>query len=299
MELIKDILRKLIFPKLWIVFLSVLVSAAGLAFVFAGGHEKEWFAYPVFVLSAYALALVVLRIYRAARNGKLDPKAAISSVPIARRYLTDVSFNMSVSLYRSLGLNVLYALLKLAFSIYYRSVWFLSLAVYYFLLAAMRFVLIRYSSRNAYGSKMIPEWKYYRLCGTALMLMNIALTGVVILVVNKNEGFNYAGYLIYIMAMYAFYSMVSAIRNIVKYRRFRSPVMSAAKVLHLVTAMVSMLALETAMLAQFGGNNTEQFRRIMTGSTGGGVCAIILGIAIYMICRSTRNINRLKTEEAR
>lgn len=41
MELIKEILRKLMFPKLWIVFLSVLVSAAGLAFVFAGGHEKE------------------------------------------------------------------------------------------------------------------------------------------------------------------------------------------------------------------------------------------------------------------
>lgn len=298
MRRIKDLVQKLMFPGLWIVLPAVLLSAAGLAFVFAGGYENEWFAYPVFVLSAYALALVVLRIYRAARNGKLDPKAAISSVPIAWRYLTDVSFNMSVSLYRSLGLNVLYALLKLAFSIYYHSVWFLSLAVYYFLLAAMRFILIRYSSRNGYGSELIPEWKRYRLCGTALMLMNIALTGVVILVVNENEGFNYAGYLIYIMAMYAFYSMASAIRNIVKYRRFKSPVMSAAKVLHLVTAMVSMLALETAMLAQFGGNNTEQFRKIMTGSTGGGVCAIILGIAIYMICRSTRNIHDLKTEEA-
>ena len=58
-----------------------------------------------------------------------------------------------------------------------------------------------------------------------------------------------------------------------------------------------MLALETAMLAQFGGGNSERFRHIMTGATGGGVCAVILGIAVYMICRAAMKIKTLKQEE--
>lgn len=61
-------------------------------------------------------------------------------------------------------------------------------------------------------------------------------------------------------------------------------------------ALVSMLALETAMLAQFGGNDTARSRMVMTGCTGAGVCAIVLGIAVYMIVRSTK---KLKQAEGR
>lgn len=82
---------------------------------------------------------------------------------------------------------------------------------------------------------------------------------MVVLVVYQNESFQYAGSLIYIMGMYAFYTTVMAIVNLVRYRQFQSPVMSAARTVNLVAAMVSMLSLETAMLSQFGGG--EDFRR--------------------------------------
>lgn len=90
---------------------------------------------------------------------------------------------MQVSLYLSLGINLLYAV--------------------------MRFLLLRHSNRNAFGENLVSELKQYRLCGVILMLMNIALSGVVILVIRKNEGFQYAGYLIYVMAMYAFYNVIT------------------------------------------------------------------------------------------
>lgn len=47
------------------------------------------------------------------------------------------------------------------------------------------------------------------------------------------------------------------------------------------------------MLSAFGGNDTAKSRMVMTGCTGAGVCAIVLGIALYMIYRST---NALKEE---
>ena len=131
------------------------------------------------------------------------------------------------------------------------------------------------------------------------MVMNIALSGVVVLVLSQNEGFEYAGYLIYIMAMYAFYTVIIAMIKVVKYRKYNSPVMSAAKIINLVAALVSMLSLETAMLAQFdNGQNPETFRKLMTGATGSGVCLTVLALAVFMIVSSTKQLNKLKNNIA-
>ena len=61
---------------------------------------------------------------------------------LAHRYLTDIPFKVQVSLYLSLGINIFYAGLKLFYSVYYCSVWFATLGVYYFMLAVMRFLLL-------------------------------------------------------------------------------------------------------------------------------------------------------------
>ena len=126
------------------------------------------------------------------------------------------------------------------------------------------------------------------------MMMNIALSSVVVLVVSDNEGFAYAGYMVYVMAMYAFYSMITAVLDVVKYRKFNSPVMSAAKAVKLAAALVSMLSLETAMLAQFNEREDPVFRKLMSGITGGCVCMVVLGIAVFMIVKSTRQLKKMQ-----
>ena len=120
--------------------------------------------------------------------------------------------------------------------------------------------------------------------------MNVALAGIVILVVYQNSGFEYPGMLIYVMALYAFYATIMAVRNVVKFRKYGSPVMSAAKVINLTAALVSMLSLETAMLTQFGAADDPMFRQIMTASTGAGISIIVLGMAVFMIVRSTKQL---------
>ena len=189
--------------------------------------------------------------------------------------------------------------MKLVSGVVFQSVWFGTLGVYYSLLAIMRFLLLYRADSNSFGEKQCSELKKYRVCGIILMIMNIALGGVVALVVNKNEGFVYAGYLIYIMAIYAFYTVITAVRNVIVYRRYNSPVMSAAKVVNLAAALVSLLSLETAMLAQFDkGKNPEAFRQIMTGTTGGAVCVIVFSMSIFMIVKSTIKLNILKKENS-
>ena len=118
------------------------------------------------------------------------------------RYLTDTSFKTKITLLLSMTLNAGYAVLKCITVIVYGSAWLMTLAAYYALLMAMRFLLFRHLDKNT--GDMTAEWKRCRTCGIVLIFMNIILTGIVVLILRRNEGFAYAGYWIYVMALYDF-----------------------------------------------------------------------------------------------
>lgn len=256
-------------------------------------------AYISYGLSAYATVITVTgftRIVRAVRRGigNIPLVKKLLAHPLGGRYMTDVAFRTKLSLYISFFINLLYIVMKMVSGIYYRSAWFVALSFYYILLAVMRFLLLRHVNRKAVGTDMLSEWRRYRLCGIVLLLMNQALAGIVLFIVHQNRGYDYPGFLIYAMAAYTFYITIIAVINLVKFRKHGSPILSAAKAINLVAAMVSMLSLTTAMLAQFGGNDKADFRRIMTGAVGGGVCVIVLGMAVFMIIRATKKLKTLQ-----
>ena len=252
-------------------------------------------AYGAYVLSAYALVISITGgpgiIKSLAHWLKIHPLTRkMLRIPLVKQFAEDVRFRTSVSLHQGLFVNLIYIVIKLTSGVYYRSWWFITLAVYYVLLAVMRFLLLW-----RWGSIGIElELRRYRLCGAVLLMMNVALAGMVILMVRRNYGYVYPGMLIYAMAAYSFYAVILAVINVVKFRTHGSPVLSAAKAINLAAAMVSILALETAMIAQFGGE--DDFRRIMTAATGGGVCVIVLGMAVYMIVWSTKRIKQLEIQ---
>lgn len=290
----KRIGKKILFPSVVVVLICVVITVVLLIDIFAFDHQNCQLAYLAYLFSAYTLVIACIWIAKRAGRMKAELENAIQRIPTLNRYLTDTAFRTQVSLYMALGINILYAAMKMLSGFYYHSVWFGTLAVYYAMLALMRFLLLRKAAWQMPGSNPVLEWKKYRLCGYLLLVLNIALSGVVILVIRKDEGFQYAGYLIYVMAMYTFYTMITAIVNVIKYRKHNSPVLSAAKAINLAAALVSMLSLETAMLAQFQEEDrSEEFRQIMTGTTGAAVCLIVLGMAFYMILRATDQLKKL------
>lgn len=291
MKRFKRILNKILFPGLAVVIISVPIAAALLIYTFSYEEENSPVAYASYLISAYSLVIVCAGLVKMPKEGFRN---VLHRNPYVHRYLTDALFKVHMSLYFSLGLNLLFAVADLFFGAYYGSVWYGTLAVYYIMLSVMRFLLLRHVNRNAIGKNPVLELQQYRLCGVILMLMNIALLGVVALAVLDNEGFNYAGYLIYVVAMYAFYNTITTVRDLIRYKRYESPVMSAAKAINLAAALVSMLSLETAMLAQFGEESGPQFWQLMTGLTGSGVCLVVLAIAGVMIVKSTMQLKKLR-----
>ena len=204
--------------------------------------------------------------------------------------MTDKAFRTKVSLYISLGINLLYVALQGLQWHLFRSWWFVVLAAYYAVLAVMRFLLLRYVRTNEIGSSVLSEWKRSRVCATILMLVNLCLSGAVLMILYENKGYDYPGVLIYVMALYTFYSTINAIVQIIRYRKLGSPVMSTAKVIVLSAALVSMLNLETAMFSQFGADMAVESQRLMIILTGAGISIVVNAMSAVLIVKSTNEI---------
>ena len=56
-----------------------------------------------------------------------------------------------------------------------------------------------------------------------------------------------------------------------------------SKAISLVSALVSIITLENAMITAFGVDDGGKFAKIMVAITGAGVCAIVAAIAVYII----------------
>ncbi|MGN0308064.1 MAG: hypothetical protein ACI4DN_07590 [Lachnospiraceae bacterium] len=218
----------------------------------------------------------------------------LEKYPLGKRFFMDRTFRAELSSHASLMPNVLYAIVQLVAGIYYHSLWFGALAMYYILLAAMRFFLLRYLAGNKAKGNFKAELRQYRFCGIVLLLMTPVFASI--LMVHKNSYAQYGGLLIYLMAICAFCKIIIAIVNMIKFPKCLSQVLSAAKVTSLIAALMSVLTLETAMLWRFGGEINTVFYQGMLGTSGGAVCVFVLGIAAYMVIYSTRRLQAAEGE---
>ena len=290
----KKIGKKLLFPPLWLLLLLTVISAVLLTMVFVGGWEQQIVAYFVYVLAFYTLSVATVFCVKVLPKQYGRIKKKIYGNPLGNRYMTDKAFRTEVSLHLSLAINLLYVGINIWSWYDSRSWWFVVLAVYYVIMAVMRFLLARYVRIHEIGTSLLGEWKRSKACAYILLLVNLSLSGAVLMILYQNRGYDYPGILIYVMALYTFYSTTHAIVDIVKYRALGSPVMSTAKIISLSAALVSMLNLETAMFAQFGGKMSVEDQHLFIVLTGAGVSITVVTLSVILIVKATKEIRREK-----
>ena len=293
----KKLGKKLLFPPVWLMAVLTLASAVLLTMVFVKGWDRQIIAYVIYVLSFYTLSVVTVFCVMVLPKQYGQMKKKIYGNPFGNRYMTDKVFRTQLSLYISLASSLLYIGINLWSWHFSRSWWFVVLAVYYVIMALMRFLLVGYVWGNEIGTSMRGEWKRSRICAYILLLVNLSLSGAVLMILYQHRGYDYPGVLIYVMALYTFYSTTHAIVEIVKYRAMESPVMSTAKIVSLSAALVSMLNLETAMFAQFGGEMARQDQNLMIILTGAGISASVVTLSVILIVKATKEIRREKYGE--
>ena len=290
----KKIGKKLLFPPVWLMVLLAIISAVALTFIFVKGMEKSIPAYMAYVLAFYTLSIVTVFCVMVLPKKYSTMKRKIYNNPLGNRFMTDRVFRTNVSLGVSFAVSMLYVGMNLWSWHMLGSYWFMVLAVYYVIMAAMRCLLVRYVRIQKIGTSILGEWKRSRVCAYILLLINLSLSGAVLMILYQSKGYDYPGVMIYVMALYTFYSAIHAILDIVRYHKLGSPIMSTAKIVSLSGAMVSMLNLETAMFAQFGAEMSVEHQHLFIILTGAGVSITIITLSVILIVKATKAIRREK-----
>lgn len=284
----KKLLKRLLYPPVWVWLTVVPAAFFALLYLFLKGKNDSPVAYGIYALSAYALTVLlaampkVWRRLKAAFFSSRWVRRFISS-EVGKRYLSDRFYRASISILQGMTVNFLYVLFRLVTGVYYHSPWFLSMAAYHLVLGCLRaYLFFGYRRRSP-----DRERRCYRNTAWMLFLLNLPMGGMMVLMVLTDSGFSYPGYVIYLSAMYTFYIWGMAVANVFRFRKMGSPILSAAKILNFVAAMMSVLGLQTAMLTQFSPQE-QTFRTTMNAITGGVVYGSVIVIALGMLRHSRR-----------
>lgn len=308
MKKFKDIMLQILFPHAWIIVLSSLIGFPAVIISLALLSKTNPICYVSYVLSAYALTVLCANFSRVKRRCKeLVHGDEVWVIVFFRRfmnrykytsmYLNDREFRARISLYSGLAVNMFYAVFKCATGAIFRSAWLWAIGIYYVMLSAIRFTLlrnVRITDKKEHTLKRkMHEYKSARLCGIMMLALNVAMTGMTVQMIWRNRGYEYKGYMIYVSAMYAFYCFINAAVNVVKFAKINNPILSSAKILSLAGALMSMFALQTAMFSAFDTSGAE-YQRLMNTITGGVVCTLVLCMAVFMIVWSNKNMKSLE-----
>lgn len=291
MEKFKAILKRIFVIPGWVMIALSIFSGAALTAVFIKGKPHSAVAYVIYPVSAYALTSVTVFFSKSLPERFRKARQMVYDNPLGNRFFTDSNFKTIVSLHFSLGFNLLYSSFKMVAGIYYSSLLWISVAVYYVLLSLIRFLILRYMHSDSDGKTDITEYRRCRLCGILMLVLNFALTAVVIYLSVSDEVTSYPMFVTLISAVYTFYRVTISVIDIARYRSIDRPVIRVSKAIRFAAALVSMLSLEATMLVSFG--ESADFRRLMTGLTGAGICLAVAAMSIVIIAYSNRGIKRM------
>lgn len=289
----KKLGKALLFPHIAIMIVLVPIATVLLvgSMVFIGTESP--IAIVSYVIAAYTLTVWCLRIpylIKFFKTFKDENK-------YARLWQDDTRLRVNVSLYGSLAWNTLYGIFQLWLGFYHHTFWFYSIGAYYVCLAVMRFFLVNHTRKYAPGEDMRTELVKYRACGWTFLVMNLALTLIVFFMLYWNRTFQHHMITAIAMAAYTFTAFTAAAVNVVKYRKYNSPVFSASKAISFAAACVSMLTLTSTMLTTFSdGTMDATAQKMMLGSVGFAVSGVVVVMAIFMIVQGTKKLKQFKTE---
>ncbi len=239
-----------------------------------------------YVLSAYSLTVLCFRIpdiINLVQRIKNENKLIV-------RFRMDKHFRIKTTLIASFLFNSAYAIFQFFIGLYHGSFWFYSMCAYYLFLALTRAFLMRHTLLYKPNEKPKSELIKYITCGWMMLLLNIALSVMIVFMVHFNRTFNHHEITTIALAAYTFTAFAVAIVNFIKFRKYKSPVFSAAKSISLTSASVSIITLEATMLTSFGSDMEPLVRKLLLGLTGAAVSIFVVTLAVIIIIKGSKQL---------
>ena len=293
MEIFKKIWNKIKNPHgIWLVLFYVffaLITAGTILLVCLIQKQTVWH-YILYCLAALFLTYFVYTMVIFVPKMKAGIISYMQKHKFINKLLEDYGYRTIVFSVFSFVLNVAYISFVLVMAIMSKTAWYFTITIYYVVLAFMKGNV--FHSKRKYGTE-VKEARAFRFSGIMFVVMTIVFSGVIVLIYKANHYFEYAGLLIYAVAVFTFYKLVLAIINIFKARKHDSLYIQNIRNINLANALISIIILQVAMFQAFSPESNLGFANALTGAL---VSAIILVLGIIMIVKANKKLKELKLQ---
>jgi len=287
----------------YLVAVISIVAAITFAVLAPSSLGLQILSYICYALAAISLGYTVYTIVLFAPKIKRNITALLRKSQLISRMLDNYGFRTVLLAAGALFINIAYAVFNGVIGILERSIWYGALAGYYLLLILLRSGLVLYHRKKAKGltnyedelEEQLAEIRKFKICGCLLIVLPFFLSFAILEMVVNDRGYDYMGLMIFAVAAYTFYKITMAIVNAIKSRKKSDDItVQALRNVSLADAMVSILALQTAMFHSFG---TEELNTgLFNALTGGAVCALTIALGVFTIMIANKKRKNLQKE---
>ena len=295
--------KSVLTPPTWakiLNFIITILSATLSLIVVVVGLEDGFLAiiaYVLFAIAGVSLAYSVYLIIPLVPKMKSGIIAWMEKYNFTHLLLRNFGFRTLIFAVGSFLMSLLFSLFNAYLGIKNRSIWYGSLAGFYISLALLRGGVLAYHKSKIGRKRQNDEYdkaRVYRNSGIITLILNVALSVAIGQMIFSDAHFTYMGLTIFAYAAYAFYKITMSIIALIKAHRQTDLTVRAIRNINLVDALVSILALQTALLTMFsdGEINISAFNTF----TGIVVSLLSVGIGIYMIVSANKKMKELQKE---
>ena len=299
----RSLWKKILNPPTWAKVLTFIITilSATLSLVMVGlGLENGALAiisYILFGVAGLSLAYSVYLIIPNLPKFKRQLISWLESHEFTRLILRNFGFRTVIFAIGSFLMSLLISGFNAYMGIKNRSIWYGALAAFYIALAFLRGGVLGYHKKRVGKKIQNDEYikaKVYRNSGIITLILNIALSSAIAQMIFDDAHFTYMGLMVFAYAAYAFYKITTSIISFIKAHKQEDLTVRAIRNINLVDALVSILALQTALLTTFSEENVDI--SLFNTLTGCVVSLISVGIGVYMIASANKKMKELQKE---
>lgn len=252
-----------------------------------GGLLPQIAGIAVYILAGVFLVTACIFLVQDLKNGVIEKiVSTITRNPLGEKFFDDYTFRIILSTMPTFIINVAYTVYNGVLGVMHQSEWFITMAVYYSLLGIMRYHAVhtgrKISRMEDQSLVKKKELSVIKTEGILLLLLNLALSGVVLLTIVQDTAKRYSEIMVITIAAYTFYKIITSVINMIKVRKLQSSILITIRNISVADALVSVLTLQMTMLASFQGRSTLNINQ-MNAMTGMSACILISLLGISMI----------------
>lgn len=276
--------------------------------------EQTIWHFVLYILSAFSLAYCIYTIVYIAPTIRNKIIATLQKYKFTNTLLSNYGYRTILFATFSFTLNIAYVVFMGVLALMTGSAWYGSITIYYLVLILMKGTVFyfKYAERKHRKNKIISTQnqnkeeikiagleksegfdenvklaKTMQYCGIMFIILTLALSGIIVLIYTSNMYFEYAGLMIYAVAVFTFYRLTLSIYNLFKARKQDDLYVQSIRDINLASALVSIFVLQVALFQEFSPQSNLGFANALTG---GVVCVVILVLGMIMITKAHKQI---------